>query len=229
MRLGHKYQLKDIIVDAAGYLEDHYTPNFKKWMRRRTGAHEEKLRISESDEAAGAVFEAVNIARLTSKPAILPLALYRCCQHSLRDLIYGIARSAGGGDIVRLAPDDVLRCVSARDRLSRASSRTLAHVMHCAECAPGCEEPDTCEGNMARLRATFEEMREDLSTVDALAGLETQLGTLADLPCWQRLCHECSGLLVAQHQVKQRETWDGLLDILDLSAEELGIEWERQD
>ncbi|OJT15452.1 hypothetical protein TRAPUB_7861 [Trametes pubescens] len=225
MRLGREYALQDIVDDAADYLEDYFTPDFQTFLQRSNGTHTEKFRLSERDKAAGAAFEAVNLARLTRKHTLLPLALYHACQHAPHEILLGITRTSGA--VVSLSRDDMVRCISARRGLLRASSR-LAHVVHRAECAVGCAEPDMCAVYMARLRAAFEELRVDLWTVDALAGLETQLGALADLPCWLELCEECREEMVRRHRGTLRETWGKLLDILGLSAEELEIEWETQ-
>ncbi len=220
MRLGREYALQDIVDDAADYLEDYFTSDFQTFLQRSSGMHAEKFRLSERDKAAGAAFEAVNLARVTGKHTLLPLALYHACQHAPHEILLGITRTSGA--VVSLSRDDMVRCISARRGLLRASSH-LAHVVHRAECAVGCAE------HMARLRAAFEELRVDLWTADALAGLEAQLGALAHLPCWLELCEECREEMVRSHRGTLRETWGKLLDILQLSAEALGIEWETQE
>ncbi|KAL1949994.1 hypothetical protein VTO73DRAFT_8875 [Trametes versicolor] len=233
MRLGHKYALADIVADATAHLEDYFTSSLTTWLQRSSGTHPAKFCLSDKDQAAGAAFEAVNLARLPGQHALLPLALYHACQHSPEEIVRGFARArgAGGVTVARLAPDDMVRCIDARDGLLRASHINLKDVMaSVAEpCSPDCTARDACARNMAILYRTYVQVRWDLLTTDALAGLETQLGALARRPCWLELCGRCRDGLVRRHRVKQRETWWKLLDILDLSAEELGIEWETHE
>lgn len=212
MRLGHKYALADIVADATAYLADYFPSSFHAWLQRTSGTPPEKFRLSDRDKAAGAAFDAVNLARLPGQHALLPLALYHACQHSPAEIVRGLARGpgAGGVTVVRLAPDDMVRCIDARDGLLRASHTNLrdvvASVPESEPCAPDCTARDACARNMVVLHRTYVQVRWDLLTTDALAGLETQLGALARRPCWLELCERCRDGLVRCHRVKQRET-----------------------
>ncbi|EIW58070.1 uncharacterized protein TRAVEDRAFT_87795, partial [Trametes versicolor FP-101664 SS1] len=86
MRLGHKYALTDIVADATAHLEDYFTSCLHTWLQRSSGTHPAKFCLSDKDRAAGAAFEAVNLARLTGQHALLPLALYYACQHSPEEI-----------------------------------------------------------------------------------------------------------------------------------------------
>ncbi|KAL1938722.1 hypothetical protein VTO73DRAFT_11325 [Trametes versicolor] len=200
MRLGHKYEIKGFCsedIDA--------TFDFTK------------------DEEGAELFEAVNLARLTGKFAILPLALYKCCQRDVAEIMFGIEREAGG--VVRLSQDDIERCVRARERLLRESCE-LAGTIASAKCpARRCMTPRACPRHLERLRETFTSMLGDLVNTAVLSGLREQLGEFTVLPEWTQLCHECRDELISQHKLKQRQAWGKLLEILDLSDQDLGIEW----
>ncbi len=64
-----------------------------------------------------------------------------------------------------------------------------------------------------------------LINTDALSGFREQLGMVTGFVQWMELCYECWEGLAYQHELKQRETWGKLLDILDLADEDLGIGW----
>lgn len=222
MRLGHKYQLQDIIDDAARYLEDYFTTDFNIWLQYCREEKDEAFDFSE-DEGAD-VFEAVNLARLTGKVAILPLALYKCCQQDLAAIMFGIRRK--NGDVVHLNQEDVERCVRARDRLFRESCRMIDTVTGApAERSPHCVTHSACSRQTEILVGSFTAMFATLINTDALSGLEEQLGSLTSLPEWTQLCNECRKELVRQHAEKQRETWGNLLDILDLTHHSLQYRW----
>ncbi len=222
MRMGHTYQLPDVIDDAARRLEDYFTTDFNVWLQYCREEKDETFDFSE-DEGAD-VFEAVNLARLTGKVSILPLALYKCCQQNPAAIMSGIRR--GNGDVVRLCQEDVERCVRARDRLFRESCKMIDTVTGAlAERAPRCVTHSACSRRMAILVEAFTAMFATLINTDALSGLEEQLGSLATMSEWTQLCDACREELVRQHVKKQRETWGSLLKILDMEHRSLTYRW----
>ncbi len=222
MRLGHKYEIKAVVDDAAHHLEGYFTTDFRTWLQYCSQDADATFDFTEDEEGAD-LFEAVNLARLTSKHAILPLALYKCCQRDLAEIMFGIERQAGA--VVRLSKDDVERCVRARERLLRESCQ-MAGTIARATCAPRrCMTPRVCPRQLERLREIFTSMLAELVNTLPLSGLREQLEELTVLPEWTQLCYECRDDLVSQHKLKQQETWGKLLEILDLDGDELGIEW----
>lgn len=222
MRLGHKYEIKGVIDEAANHLEEYFTTDFRRWLQFCSEDIDATFDFTQDEEGAE-LFEDVNLARLTGKSAILPLALYKCCQRDVAEILFGIEREAGG--VVRLSQDDIERCVRARERLLRESCEMDGTIASAKCAAPRCMRPRTCPRHLERLRETFTSMLGDLVNTAVLSGLREQLGNLTVLPEWTQLCYECRDELNSQHKPKQRQAWGKLLEILDLSDEDLGIEW----
>ncbi|OJT05969.1 hypothetical protein TRAPUB_3156 [Trametes pubescens] len=203
MRLGHKYKLKDIVDDAAQHLEDYFTTDFGTWLQYCNG--DTGTTFDFSDDEGADIFEAVNLARLTHKFSILPLALYKCCQYDLAEFVFGIEREASG-DVVYLGQDDVERCVRARERLLRESCQ-MAQTIGSATSSPHCEAPHVCPRQLESLHKTSTSMLAGLINTDALSGFREQLGMVTGFVQWMELCYECWEGLAFQHELKQRETW----------------------
>ncbi|KAI1795299.1 hypothetical protein LXA43DRAFT_1090948 [Ganoderma leucocontextum] len=69
---------------------------------------------------------AVNLARLTDTPLMLPLALYRCCYLGGK-LLDGWTRE--DGTVEYLSPEDVKRCFNARIVLSRREVLLVSRLL----------------------------------------------------------------------------------------------------
>ncbi|TBU27564.1 hypothetical protein BD311DRAFT_866075 [Dichomitus squalens] len=72
MRLGHKYEFFTLVDDAARYLETYYTTNSDVWEQLRDGKQDAPFTFS--DNPAADAIDAVDIARLTGRYAMLPVA-----------------------------------------------------------------------------------------------------------------------------------------------------------
>ncbi|KAI0364250.1 hypothetical protein BV20DRAFT_872916 [Pilatotrama ljubarskyi] len=222
MRLGHKYEMPDIVNEAARHLEEHFIINFNTWMDYCDDERSSGLELSE-DRAADYV-EAVNLARLTGKLASLPLALYSCCHLRIPELLHGVER--GCGDIVRLSSEDTERCIRGREGLLRASSAFLDVIRSTSRQGPrqSCESEEKCAEELDKLMESASQMAGSYLTTEFLSGSKPLQSIKWDR-AWHGICYDCRSSLASSYRVYQRMAWDDLLIILNLSADDLGISW----
>ncbi|KAI0648600.1 hypothetical protein C8Q79DRAFT_903734 [Trametes meyenii] len=114
IRLGHKYDIPEIVDQAVGRLETYFTTDLETWAHNEHISLDSHLPFDFSDRMIADVFETVNLARLIERPTLLPAALYFCCQQEPDDLLLGIPRAdpghSGDAAVMRLNDDDARRC-----------------------------------------------------------------------------------------------------------------------
>lgn len=225
MRLGHKYELTEIVDEAAQYLEEFFTANFYVWLdicHADTVPARFEFRRDEDDEAE--LFESVRLIRLTGKTAMLPMALYRCAQLGLTDILRGVERHTPG-TFERLSEDDIEICVQASARLMQLSGHAVTALTRAESAAQCTASPGECERRIRLFTLVVAERTAALVTTHALAELEYRLGYIATLDCWTGLCPVCRGGIVQRHAATQRAVWERMPSIFGLKPDELGEEW----
>ncbi|PIL26537.1 hypothetical protein GSI_12295 [Ganoderma sinense ZZ0214-1] len=106
IRLAHKYHIPPVEEQALRMLQAHYFPrDFDVYCN-----------IAPQGTQPIQCITAVNLARLTNTPHILPSALYVCCYVGGK-LVDG--RTHEDGTVEHLATDDLRRCFDARIALDR--------------------------------------------------------------------------------------------------------------
>lgn len=215
MRLGHKYELPDLVDDAAHYLGDYYTPDFRVWLEYRNKERTSNILFSdpEADD-----LEVINLARLTGRSELLPIALYHACQLPLSQIIHGASRSPEG-NLVRLSPSDVERCVQARERLLRESLRIAHHVVARARPSPDCNGRGRCAAMLEGMSASVFVKLFEWVTIAPLAHFDEQLSAVAGSAYWKDVCSKCQGAIFDAHTSKQRDMWGRLLEIFNLEGD----------
>ncbi|KAL1938106.1 hypothetical protein VTO73DRAFT_11935 [Trametes versicolor] len=106
IRIAHKYEISDVQRQALDVLKIWFPSDFDAFDAWRTSPPEGLKKTH--------AIAAVNIARLTNTPDILPLALYMCV--TLRGYILNGWRRQDG-TIEHLDSEDLRRCLNARDSL----------------------------------------------------------------------------------------------------------------
>ena len=106
VRLDHKYELNSLYEQAMGYLTTYYTTDFNSWAN---GSH-----ASDWEPEPIHAISAINLARLTNTPSILPAAFYICATLG-PDIAVGFARAVGSYE--RLAPEDLRLCLVLKEAL----------------------------------------------------------------------------------------------------------------
>ncbi|PIL26489.1 hypothetical protein GSI_12247 [Ganoderma sinense ZZ0214-1] len=112
IRLADKYHIQSVQDHALRALQRyHFTSNFDAF----SGPPDLVIAVKPI-HAIGAV----NLARLTNTPRMLPLALYQCCRLDNEALLAGWTRA--DGTVEHLTPEDFERCSAARARPSSRST-----------------------------------------------------------------------------------------------------------
>lgn len=130
IRIAHKYEADAILDAALSRLESFFVPGPGHWLdadpaaswdaRLETGQQQCCLTLEPED-----AFAAAELARLTCRPRVLPVALFLCCLCDPRLLRHG-TRRAVDGKVAALDDADFARCVRAGETL-RAEGRTVVH------------------------------------------------------------------------------------------------------
>lgn len=216
IRLGHKYELTDIMNEAAKHLEEYFTTDLDTWLdyrfAGRDGHRVPPFKFTEGERAAD-LFECVNLARLTGKPAMLPTILYSCCQLKLGIIVSGSRRHNGA--VERLSEKDLTACAVGCTRLFklRLSGKVVPALL----------------GATQLLRAV-PESTSGLLTNNALAGLEWsgRNHEFTVLDCWKGLCSVCRDDLKQKYRTTQQEIWDKLPSVFGFEMGELGLTWAER-
>ncbi|RDX49022.1 hypothetical protein OH76DRAFT_1472212 [Lentinus brumalis] len=155
----------------------------------------------------------VNIARLTQNPTILPTALVVCCDALCsRSLLFGVEREDGTLEI--LDDDDLVRCVSAKRELIRASTKAVLAAFAPFD-PPGCEHFGACQQEILKLlRPYFVENLEVITREHLFSPWESLVddGLLGQVS----ICDECVEHLAERVRSEQMKVWERLPEILDL-------------
>ncbi|TFK88116.1 hypothetical protein K466DRAFT_547629 [Polyporus arcularius HHB13444] len=203
-RLGHKYQIDGLLGPALAWLKKHYTADFDSWCAQESYPFDE-----DSSHAVGVV----NIARLTQSHAILPTALVVCCDALCsRSLLFGVEREDGTLEI--LDDDDLVRCVSAKRELIRASTKAVLAAFAPFD-PPGCEHFGACQQEILKLlRPYFVENLEVITREHLFSPWESFVddGLLGQVS----ICDECVEHLAERVRSEQMKVWERLPEILDL-------------
>ena len=166
------------------------------------------MHISGADSIA-----AVNLARLTETPVILPIALYDCCAVGPA-LIDGWERE--DGTIETLSPGDLKRCIAAREVLAKEAF-SLVSVIFNSEPSDDCTTPILCH---VALRMTLASALE-LDTVAQPSVLDAWAPFIHDNSRPQDdsgYCLACERELLERDVRERRRIWNRLPQIFDVEV-----------
>ncbi|KAH9916613.1 uncharacterized protein BXZ73DRAFT_53726 [Epithele typhae] len=113
VRLDHKYELKGLYDQAMSYLTTYYTTNFNTWADGKNAS-------DWSPDPIHAI-TAINLARLTNTPSILPTAFYILCTLG-PEIALGARRADGTKE--QLSPGDLFQLLSMKEKLCAANMNT---------------------------------------------------------------------------------------------------------
>ena len=147
---------------------------------------------------------AVNLARLTDTPPMLPLALYRCAYLG-GALLDGWKRR--DGTVEELSRADLQRCIDGRIALAE-EQRILVYHLFDEEASEECLHPWICGEMLGDLRSNIMLSR-DYKNCPALADWTGTRGRTD-------LCDDCRGELAERNWRLQRTIWNRLPDIFDI-------------
>ncbi|KZT11166.1 uncharacterized protein LAESUDRAFT_642561 [Laetiporus sulphureus 93-53] len=108
VHLGNKYQMDDVFEGSLDRLKSCFPTSFDDWEQLEVG--DTYIRSSVMEVQVTDAIRVVNLARTCECTELLPVALYICATLSSRDLVLGV-------NSANLHPNDLARCVSARNNI----------------------------------------------------------------------------------------------------------------
>ncbi|KAI1795351.1 hypothetical protein LXA43DRAFT_1108500 [Ganoderma leucocontextum] len=201
-RLSHKYRIQDVEEQALDLLRQWYTDSFDQWSQVPASISVSSL------HAIGAV----NIARLTDTPPMLPISLYSCCYLG-PDLLDGWKRE--DGQVEHLSVDDLKICFAARERLCKEGAQIFFKIFH--------DQPSHKCSSVDKCRAALNEMAQALVKANLSLAVECNV-----LSSWKSVivmkaaihgaCSACKKELLARDEKARRQVWDKFPDIFGISV-----------
>ena len=158
---------------------------------------------------------AVNLARLTSTPSVLPSALYECCQLSGETLLAGTTHPDGTEE--KLSPADLARCLAALPQLGQSQS----NIAHTAFENDRCKRT-VCTSVLKRLRLRAASYAASPSRrADTLMDWDAFVDTHVPGPGEpDRLCGDCVKSVRATVKTMRKEWWVGLPIVTGVTVED---------
>lgn len=122
IRLAHKYSIDDLLEQSLEELKRHFPTTLSAW-------------DAVPREYSARAITAVNLARVTETPSILPSALYICCQLPEDTLLSGTAHPDGTSET--LSREDLVRCLAARLQLCQSQMSVAYDAFRNGKCKGG--------------------------------------------------------------------------------------------
>lgn len=202
IRLSHKYQIEEIEARGIRALRAMYPTDLNSFMAVENHVNEESF-----VHAIGAI----NIARLTGTPSILPAAFYHCAV--LREkVIKGLVREDGTKEY--LSEQDLARCIRGIERLAAEfAAWCLSLSMNSLKPGQwGCKSEARCKDPGASIVAKMIRAITHRSiTAEALSGFDFS-GT-------KDMCSACVNRFEGEEQRAREKVWQRLPLTFNLAAE----------
>ena len=202
IRLAHKYYIPSIQEQALRALQVYvFTSDFDTYFGPPKGhvrAH--------SIQPIGAV----NIARLTDTPLMLPTALYACCQMG-GGLLDGWTRE--DGIVEHLAIDDAKRCFDAYVTLAREQA-LVPSCLFAAVPPNRCTERGRCSPSITAL-ASNAGLVEAMMQEDVLTDRSALIRAIRP----RSVCEGCTQVLLERDRSRRERLWDRLPQIFGIPVE----------
>ncbi len=204
VRLAHKYHIQQVEDQALAALQlFDFKSNFKAF---RKGMPKKNKLVNKPEEYIGAV----NLARLTDTPSMLPLALYNCAYLD-STVLDGWKRR--DGTVEQLSPSDLRRCLDGHVELGREQFSVLLGLFEAAHSA-NCECPDHCQESLRIIRDT---VVPDWDSTDNMA-LADWTADIHGYASKYSLCESCEEMLVDRNRQERRKIWNRLPEIFDIEV-----------
>lgn len=209
VRLGHKYQMSQLLGHAIDYLQDHFTHKFDRWE-----THTHWLPLGSGFNWSHAI-GVVNLARLTGETRMLPTALWLCTMLGA-DATKGMTYS--DGEVERLSPEDLGLCIEGSRKLvqqtflmvMRYFSPPLADSCKAASCK--------CAGLDVLATVSTMVVSAKKSPNPLLAYTAETMGVFL-----KGLCAGCVATVRERQKTGRREVWTSLPSQFGLSVPGWGL------
>ncbi|KAI0819799.1 hypothetical protein BC628DRAFT_1331968 [Trametes gibbosa] len=202
IRLGHKYQMSNLVDHAVEYLKTYYTTDFATWNysdHNHPVGFEEVLAIG-----------VVNLARLVGQPSLLPTALLTCCGLSGEKIVRGFEREDGSRE--QLTVDDISLCFDAHPRLVQESVRIALTIMKTSP-SDKCANAAECNKIFRRMVRTLDQRAEAITHYDLYF---TDVDMFKDS---EKLCQVCWTRMNERDRCLRQATWFKLPQLLGIEKE----------
>ncbi|PCH44677.1 hypothetical protein WOLCODRAFT_123932 [Wolfiporia cocos MD-104 SS10] len=201
IRLSNKYHIQDLQDNGVARLKAYYTDSFDDWNRNSL---DDYFQYAPAD-----AITAVNLARLTNTPTILPIALYICCTLQSSVLVNGLP--VEGKEPERLSTEDLARCIDGRAKLSGQYIR-MSHYIFSTSVAQ----------HDGKCKTAIRAMCKASEKIDSPAVLRAY--DVAGEAQTRSLCLSCRRQLEEREARERRQVWNTLPAYLDLDIPGWGEE-----
>ncbi|KAI0351200.1 hypothetical protein OH77DRAFT_1462343 [Trametes cingulata] len=209
--LSHKYQMDQLLAQALSILMEHYTDDFNEWVKPK---RKTSLAASSLD-----AISAINIARLTNTPSILPLAfleLSRAGASVLRGCLRDYSWMEG------LTIEDIERVVDGRAAFLQASSKALARIFR-PSVSVECLRSSQCLRVLASKASGLDDRLEMMYHTEMVCNWANEFKGV-DPETGLKLCDSCRGMIAERELEERKDLWNDLPDMFDLTLEGWSVE-----
>ncbi|OJT03173.1 hypothetical protein TRAPUB_6249 [Trametes pubescens] len=211
VRLGHKYQMSDLLDNALTYLKSYYPTNYDDW--------KEFLEYGPPgfDPPRTYAIGVVNLAHLTGEVDLLLMALLVCCTIDSADLARGFEREDGSRE--QLTVDDIGLCYAAKTRLLTISVKIMLRVRR-PELSAACTAKQNCS----------EELRLVLMAVQGEGELDLKADPSVESKAFglaldaAKLCKSCHTMVDKCTTSERKAAWEQLEEIFGIELPKVASE-----
>ncbi|TBU29661.1 hypothetical protein BD311DRAFT_660619 [Dichomitus squalens] len=205
VRLGHKYEIDEIVQRSLDYLKKFFVESFETWAR----VDPPRPPAFEANHSIGVV----NIARMTSTDVLLPTALMGCCMLNSTELVNGFTREDGTQE--KLSAEDIGRCFLGRANLMQANTLATLGVFE-QTLSEGCTRRDVCGPVFLKL---LDELRNHERVVCTLDWFKYWSDYIDGRDDDRRICARCYKMLQEREKEQHRGIWKRLPELMGVVVE----------
>lgn len=211
VRLGHKYQMSDLLDNAIDYLKAYYPIDFDAWYAyQQYGPPSFKMAHH---------IGLVNLARLVDDAELLIMALLVCCTIDDTDIIHGFAREDGARE--QLALSDIGLCFVARARLTAASVQIMLRVCR-PEVSAACKTERVCSAGFDSVLMALEAIEDPAVIANPDPGFDA-IG-FDDAFCAAGVCVHCKEMVKERNLRERKAAWKKLPAIFGIELPKVADE-----
>ncbi|KAI0776673.1 hypothetical protein BD413DRAFT_226579 [Trametes elegans] len=205
IRLGHKYEIDQVVQSSLAYLKKHFVEGYDNWNR----VDPPRPPAFQGIHCIGVV----NLARMTGTDILLPTALMGCCMLEAKELMHGFARE-DGCTLETLSLDDVGRCFVGRAALMEANTLATLRLLQ-QRLVDDCARRDVCGAVFLRM---LDELRNHERVVCTLDWFKYWTDYIDARDHERQLCAPCYKGLLEREKTQHREIWRKLPELMGVTV-----------
>ena len=192
VRLAHKYGIESVERQGLETVQEQYSLDLTTWLKMSGFGF-----LSPRVHAIGAI----NLARLTDTPSILPVAMLRCA-HLGGSVTEGWERE--DGSVEHLSAEDLQRVIDGRDALARHGTHELLQLLAVIPHSD-CRQRDSCRESFCYALETL-----NVASVLGSANIFSTYQDVVDGLLTEDYCETCAQSIERHGREQQRRMWDAL-------------------